>query len=594
MNINNLLDNTNTEGMEIKKYTENIIDLIILLISFFIIPGYNLFFKMLTTDSLISAIHFIRTFFSTNISDSIILDRASSLFKGSVLDRYIIYLLSYLFYCCFCWFFWVNDFSPLYFFLFFFTLPKIINRIVTSQFYNKIREKKEEVVKIIIAKQFTMLIKFFGKTYIGRDVSVKSREILPLLRDYHASTDYFVGVFKNVGVILMLSYLKGYSPNFYYRMLKYVYNYKTGELIISYNIDSAKEMLNDIIDRKRWGELLKPNVYNAIILLYQINEEKTDYIKHFVFGLNYNFIKMFTVWTIASLVNIPLVVPLISLFLIVYKKGKQFLKNDDDMFNLIILILGSIIGLITNSIFLTSFICQFGYGLVVNVITIGLLKIVLRKTKKRFISITKNNSDIFLSLISIYLHSLIIGYTVDLQSLLFMMLHGFYIAVTEPEIKKIVVLLAFLLTGALSDFAFLHMTFNFLFMYILLGSINFDSLHRLFHSLIYQTIGIIDFVYTEITTLWNYSQEHNLSEIKKLNSQEILKSVPPITDSQISNDIFEMSNESFIKEISVKSEAENVETIEVKSDKHSYSITKSSRSNEKEYVEIIDKFRFGK
>ena len=63
---------------------------------------YNLFIKMITLDSLLNAIYFIKIFINNNLSDSQIVTEIGSIYTGTSLDRYIYYCLSYLFYKTVC------------------------------------------------------------------------------------------------------------------------------------------------------------------------------------------------------------------------------------------------------------------------------------------------------------------------------------------------------------------------------------------------------------------------------------------------------------------------------------------------------------
>ena len=233
--------------------------ILLVLFSCLFSSSYDLMLKMISIDSLFLAIHFFKTFFNHNLTESQIVSKSTTLYQGSLLDRYILYVTKYISYKGLCYFFWLNEFYPIYFGIHILIIPPIFNKLLTSEWFNIIRKKKEEFVKIFISKQCAQVIKFFSKIYLNKNIEIKYKEIIPLLNNYQESLNYFFDGLKNLLVILLLEYIKKCSPNFYYRVTKYIYNYKTGETLASFNSLSAKKTLNDIIDKKRWDELLKPN-----------------------------------------------------------------------------------------------------------------------------------------------------------------------------------------------------------------------------------------------------------------------------------------------------------------------------------------------
>ncbi len=425
--------------------------------------NYNLLLTQLTLDSIFSAIHFIKTFVNNNLTASQIVTTSNSLYNGTLLDRYIYYVIIYLLYKSLCMFFWISDSYILCYIGLITIIPNIFNKILLSKLFHIIRNIKELLIKIIIAKIFAMIIKLYSKLYLDKDTNVKYSELLLLLNDYKNTINYFLTVLKNSLIIIGLSYVKHYSASLYYVIIKYVYNYKTGELITSYNIDSAKQYLIDIIENRKWYNLTKPNTYKAMLYLYQMNNDKSDYLRKFVNEFNLSLVKMFTVWTIASLFDCIYVIPLLSFGFILYKKNNYVSQH------LFVLLIGSLIGYFFPSYVLISAICQYGTNILFNKITYVMVKVLVKIVKNIIYEIIKNNKDLLI------LYIITISYTIILKHLslkegyIFLGLNLIANVLISVEIKKQLIFNIIIVSSHISDYNILHVVFNSIVLYIITG-----------------------------------------------------------------------------------------------------------------------------
>lgn len=448
--------------------------LIVFLLTHFLTPGSNIFIKLITSDSLFCTYRFFRSFVDKNLTESQVISQTRSLYKRSILDRYIFYLLSYLLYKLICGFFWVTDINVVYYAISLLVTPQILNKILIGDLYNDIKRKKEYIVKMLTAKMFSISIRFLSKTYLDRDVRVKSRELIPLLDNYDNTINYILEVGKSVGLTFALAYVKKYSPNFYYKIMTYVYNQKTGNMLVSYNEISAKRMLNDIINRKKWDELLKPNVYKAIVSLYHLNADRVDVFKDITINVNFSILKFVTVWTVASYLETIYIVPILSIFFLCYRKGTTIFNDLEAYYRFGVISLGLLAGLATNNILLTSVISQFGYFILVNKLTITLAKYLIKKSWKQIKFVYIKNSAYLMPVLMAGLHLIAFHYLVDMSSLLFFVLHLIYLLLVSYDWTKLVIFCTLLLTTSLSDFNPLHILYNIIIIYIGVGKMDFS------------------------------------------------------------------------------------------------------------------------
>jgi hypothetical protein len=310
---------------------------------------------MIAVDSVLNAVNFMWTYLQPNLTNQQIVTQSNSLYKGSLTDRYIYYSLVYIAYNTICAYFNTPDINIIYYIGIITTLPPIINKIFSTLLFKIIREKKELTVKLFIAKILSMIIKFYSKIYLQKKIkNFKYTELVDLLSDYKESLEYFYDILRNFIIILILSYIKKCSAKYYYDIIKYIYNYKTGELLDSFRGNDAKEYLINIIENKQWYKFKKTNTYNAMLKVYESSVSEIDIFGVISDEINFVLVKIFSIWTLASLFDSIYYVPLLSSFLILYNKYvKQGRLRD---IGVILMVLP--ICMIYEGYFFVSFMCQ--------------------------------------------------------------------------------------------------------------------------------------------------------------------------------------------------------------------------------------------
>lgn len=534
--------------------------------------NYNLLFKMITLDSLFSAIHFMGRFIDKKLSESQIVNETNSLYQGTLLDRYIYYSMIYLLYKVSFYFFWLND-SFVYHYIGLFTIvPIIINKILQSRSFEIMRQKKEIFIKTILAKILVSLIKFCSHTYLNKDANIKYTEIMEILKDYRETVNYFLTVLKSLLVILGLGYVKNYAPSLYYGIIKYIYNYKTGDLITSYNDEGAKHLLSDIIDNKRWNELTKPNTFKAIVHLYQMNTTEIDYFGKFITDFNFTLIKMFSIWTISSLLANIHVASIMAFCFLLYKRYVRQSLNDNLIGESCLIIISSILGHFYENYQLVSFINQFGPKILFNNITYIIIKILIKNTKELIEEVFKNNKETTFSFIMVNSYIIFLKF-INTNSYILVGLNLLTNILMGVETKKQILFAIILASSYRSDFQFIHVLFNSITLYFVFGLFDFWStytiqdLFKIFLDFCYLKSK---FGYSEIYSYWQIiygkfsSKKKNntlifeLLDTKKYPSvsqmgQEINGfNASSIRDSvSVDDPIFDLPEDGFMNEISV-------------------------------------------
>lgn len=535
-------------------------------ISGFILNSYNLLFTLITLDSIFSAINFLRIFVNSNLTESQIVISSNQLYTSSTIDRYIYYFLTYVTYKTVCTFFWVNECNALYSTCIISTIPLILNKLSNSILFFKIMKVKELLVKIIISKIFATIIKAFSKFYLERDINVKHTEILILLDDYTKTIGYFIITLKNIIIIIGLSYVKNYSAPMYYSIIKYIYNYKTGELLKSYNIESAKHYLISKLENREWNELTKPNTYRAMLYLCQTNNDKSDCLRQIVNEFNYSMIKMFTVWTIAGLFESVYTVPFISLCLLLYKKTECMIHQ------LFIITLATIISYVFPNYLIISVICQFGANIMFNKLTFIMAKIAFKKIKRLIYKIILNNSSFLMSYIASICYALILRHIESSYCYVFIALNVITNICINGNVKKQLIFVVIISSTYASNYDVLHISFNSIVIYVTFGLLNVTS--NAINSLIFYAKYYKWLAYKYICDMINYLYQcwislyvavtSKLSNNKYSNSKQLSLKLNnnAITGKNmvtLDDDVFNRNDNDFINDISIDSSMYEIE-----------------------------------
>ena len=374
-----------------------------------LIPETNLLIGMITLDGLYSSLHAITAYINSenrDMSESHIINM-EPLYTSSLLDRYIYYGSQYSIYKLLSWFFWVPDNTIMNLLncgMIFTIIPPLLNIILKTKLFNKVREKKEEIIKTMVSKQLANIIQFSSSTYLDKDIIIDYHELIPLFNNYGNTMIYVQYMIKNTLITLALNYVKIYSKSIYYKMIKYAYVYKTGREIKSFSSITAKKTLNDMVNKKQWTDLLNTNIYNAILYLFQENINNVDIFKKLRIILRNKITKMTAVYTIASFLNSPVLIPILSIGLYMCADdNREFTRKNIIKYMIYCVMIPY--SFYAESYLLTNVICHFGYGMITNKIARSMAIHAYDRTKDTLLVVyeknKKYNKFIMLSLMHI-------------------------------------------------------------------------------------------------------------------------------------------------------------------------------------------------
>ena len=386
-----------------------ILQLLIIIPIFYFTQFYkSIVFLSFAIDSLFSAAHFIKIFILNDTSQKDILSNINKLYTIDIINRYIYYITLEIIYLTLCNLFWLKTILPLYYILLLTICPVILNHIChnyLSKYINFINEEKKKFIRVIICKQLSSVINTLSKICINKDPNINFNELLFLFDDYDKTIGDFLLFLKNFLIISLIHYTRKKSNLFYGKLITYFYNYKTGDLIESLDLQTAKKRFTEVIIKREWSRLLSTEILQSIIYIYSLqNDNKVDYVTIYITKFNYTLIKMFTIWTIGAFLDKSYILPLLSIFFLMYKKRISTYLDKEQLYKYCFRLLALIIGIFLKNHFMVAFICEFGYALTFNKIMFSIMRYIYEKSERILhISIHCNRYNIFMITTFIYI-----------------------------------------------------------------------------------------------------------------------------------------------------------------------------------------------
>ena len=503
------------------KYMKYIYYIVMIILVHLLPYGSTFLIKMITLDSLFTSIQSIYTYMNNkSITDSQVILQ-EPVYTSSLLDRYIYYAIQFILYKAACLFMWRADLKILYYAILTTLVPPLLNRILKSKLFDKIRKRKENIMKIVLSKQIASLVQFTSSTYLSKEITIHYQELLPLFDNYNETISYLTHIAKNTIMTLVLNYVRTYSNKAYYKLIKYIYNYKMNENVKSYTPQTAKIVLSNIVNKKKWKSLLNANVYSAILCLYQENSSNVHVLTRLMTKIKNKFTKMMAIYTISSFFGNIYFVPIISSGLRLHNTDNRILNRENILKYSIHTIAPFVCG---HNYILTSMICQFGYDMIFNNVVLTILQYGYKKVKNIINRIIIRNWVYNKFLIATVVHILLYNKYVINGNATQLSTYISSIMLMLDDINKITIYTMLLLSGYISNFNTLHLLCGAGISYAALGYREFigEEINKLYILMDKQF---------EITKKTNYTKQKLYRKVKYMQAKYMQTKY--ITDMQI-------------------------------------------------------------
>ena len=428
----------------------------------------------ITIDSIFSALVFIKLFILDDLSLEDLLTNLNKIYKIKPFNRYIYYLTLEFIYTYICYLLWCESFKYLYYFLVLITCPYILNKIYEKYLLEMVKYidyEKNKFLRMILCKQFAIIINTFSNIYINKNPNISFTELLYIIDDYDNMVNNFTTFLKNFFIISVIHYTRKKSNIVYSKLITYFYTYKTGNVFESIDYSTAKKKFSDVIINKKWDKLLDDDILHSIIYIYSLQENSNFDIGVYIVKFNYMVIKMFTIWTIGSFFNNTIIIPFLSLFFTIYKKPFNTIFNLTHLYKYLFKISALILGLFVKDYFLISLICEFGYILIVNKIVGTIVQYMNEKFIKIYNVLTNYNKyNLFIIFIFSYIKLLkIISQYYDLNIIHYAINYSIFLIFINNNNWKYIIYNSIVLLGYLSKYQEIHLLFIITSLYIFLN-----------------------------------------------------------------------------------------------------------------------------
>jgi hypothetical protein len=291
-------------------------------------------------DGIVSACKFIKEYILYNTSKKRnifdegrlqefrgnIIEQCSRLYTLGTIDRYMFYgivYLNYLTWDCIVGAMYNTQTSLdiLYAVHYILSLPYIQNKLLKIQCINRIVAQVIDNRRIFTRYSLSKVLINYLQKLDGGISRIKNYQILMLY--HHLSLKYAYDFAKAYCFIHLLHYLRQFEATYYYyKAIKLAYYYNSGYLFNVISRADALYIINIIIKEKRWKDIVKVEVMNALHILIS---ERVDIVQDTTQWL-WCFLQFYTVWSIICLLKL-LNVYLNTIILIMYLSNGSVYKN---------------------------------------------------------------------------------------------------------------------------------------------------------------------------------------------------------------------------------------------------------------------------
>jgi hypothetical protein len=386
---------------------------LLVLFNWYFINDFNICLLLISLDNTAYGLNFLMNNIDHNLTYKDIINVNNRLYKLQIFERYVFYIILTITYY-FIKIFILNKYVfYLKIILSFLAIP-LINNIIYDEYiiiFDKLKQSKEKLIKLIFCEQIFNIIKKLNKTYIDNKIDLDKTEIISVLIKSNNFKTEIITFIKNTLIVILLNYFK--SKSFiYYKLIKYIYIYNSGIYFINnINVKEATEKFIEIFKNKNYAKINDPMTIHSMLFLYYNKKTETDWNVLYA-KINYNIITFLTLWTFGSffesIYRLEIII-LLSIFIRYTKKNITNLFNKKYIISLLCLLLGYVI---SENIIWISFIHQFGYYLINNFIMKGILNTCHNSI---YIYLKKNYKNIL-----VILHENFISYIKNITYALFM------------------------------------------------------------------------------------------------------------------------------------------------------------------------------
>jgi hypothetical protein len=162
-----------------------------------------------------------------------------------------------------------------------FVEPLIQNLFIEFNYHNYIifSKLRYDIIKTQLLTIGITIIKTIIKDIllIDEEICIDTNIILEHLnkKDIYDTLYKFI---KNATVITIMRYLRSGFMKLSYRLTKYSYYMGTGKLVTNMNSEEAENYLRDLVLKKEWNLLLKPDTTQAILIILENQPSNPDYL----------------------------------------------------------------------------------------------------------------------------------------------------------------------------------------------------------------------------------------------------------------------------------------------------------------------------
>lgn len=323
---------------KLKEYGKNIdITIIIHVIIYIIINCLftNVFFNMLTIDSTINAIQYIKALCENPKNDIIKKYNLNKVCENDIITqkiknyieakypqhlnkfnfnnegyidtpkKYVLYGITHALSTLVSYVLW-TDSKIINTILTAMALPIVhiffISNIYFERIYTYVKKKLKNLLIYVCSKTTAYVINTLSETCLNSDPKIDYIELSSYYENIFGSVTTTIIFIKTVVIQTVIHYIKKTNNTIYYYMVDIIHKYQIESYKASgLSNESKTKHIAELIRKRKWDEFQKPKTVNMLFELFDTKSAYSIKLEMFINNIQLNFIRIITLWSLSNL-----------------------------------------------------------------------------------------------------------------------------------------------------------------------------------------------------------------------------------------------------------------------------------------------------
>ena len=262
----------------------------------------SIFMSYFTFGTIVEACHFFVNYLNKNLTETQNITRTRTLYyEKNIIYVYGYMVAVYLLNLALNGLLWTTNIYVTHLCLLLVT-PICSNYFFTHRVSLIIKNNLDNFRKFVVIKIIKKAVNLFSLDILNKPSNITSNDIGDI---FERGGVNYTQILMNCLIMFLTVKLKDNISPVYYKILTSIYFYKTGVSLTNYNVESARQEIEDMLLTKKIEKLSNPNIYAAIHVLNK-NRKKTSFgvtLNVYKHELDKKFQRSMMFWTLSCVIS---------------------------------------------------------------------------------------------------------------------------------------------------------------------------------------------------------------------------------------------------------------------------------------------------